>query len=189
LARLGEIPHKHKLIPIHGATKVSDYADLIEHDPKYKNKVILNGYTAALNLVFNKLLDNFSPMTVIKIVCEQQEYYSDLANQLFRAFSMSLAEYHPMITGMEFIMKNTSVMTQPADYLAFAIGKYLDERGTKKDLWCRPIFGDFDPDKLPGHTFSKVEARLAVGVVRMNIQLQLRGVLPPGTIIVPKKKK
>jgi hypothetical protein len=39
-------------------------------------------------------------------------------------------------------------MTEPADFLASGIGKYLDENGTKKDLWCRPIFGELDPSKI-----------------------------------------
>jgi hypothetical protein len=189
LANLGEIPYKNNLTPIYGAIKASDYADMIEHEPKYKNKVILNGYTAALNVVFNELLNIFPAMAVIKIVCEQQEYYSDLANQLFRAFNTGLSAKHPMFSGIEFIQKDSSVMTQPADYLAFAVAKYLDERGSKKDLWCRPIFGKSAPNKIPGYTFSRVTARLAMHTAKINIKLQLSGILPSGTMLMPRRKR
>lgn len=35
--------------------------------------------------------------------------------------------------------KNSTILIEPADYLAFAIAKEFSEMRSKKELWCRPI--------------------------------------------------
>jgi hypothetical protein len=159
LERLGHVPYKNGLLPLYGAIKISDYLDLMQGKPDFEKK--LCGYLICLSVIFSALNKIFKGDVKIKIVCEKQKEYEPLAQALFSSFRQMVGKdpANPYFSGLEFIQKDDSILTQPADFLAFAMGKYLDERGGKKDLWCRPIFNGKDPKTVPGHVYPKEQAR------------------------------
>jgi hypothetical protein len=164
LSRLGTVPHNLGLRPVYAAVKVSDYADLIANARKHDGKVILCGYILCLSVVLSWLTDRLPSHAVVKIVCERQDEYALRAKALFDATAKRTARdpQNPYFNSIEFIEKDSSVATQPADFLAFAVGKHLDEQGSKKDLWCTPIFGGNDARKI-GYVYTRDKVR---GTVR-----------------------
>jgi hypothetical protein len=139
LATLGPIPYDCGLVPVYGAVKASDYFDLVKGHPKFEN---LGGYLLSIAHVFMLLLETVPVYERIKIVCEEQEGYEPSANQLFKIFRMtSHGGLYPKLVSIDFVPKGSTSLTEPADYLAFALGKSFSEPEGKKDLWCRPIHG------------------------------------------------
>lgn len=170
LSRLGPIPYACGLCPVYGAVRSSDYLDLIAGKSDFEKKIC--GYILGLSIIFSVHTSRLPGYAKIKIVCEQQTSYEPLARGLFDSFSNMVAKdpRNPYFSSIEFIRKDSTSLTQPSDFLAFAVGKYLDERGSRKDLWCRPIFGDIEPSKIPGRTYPKARARLIVSTIMSNVE-------------------
>jgi hypothetical protein len=168
LTRLGLVPYSLGLCPVYAAVKVSDNADLLGDSStrEKEQKAILCGYILCLSAVLSSLTYQLQSHAVVKIVCERQDEYALRANDLFRAHSKRTARdpQNPYFKGIEFIEKESSAAIQPGDFLAFAVGKYLDERGSKKDIWCRSIFGDNKPEKV-GYRYTTEKARKTVGKI------------------------
>ncbi len=169
LARLGPVPYNLGLRPVYGAVRVSDYADVIGKPPtshEVEQRIILCGYVLCLSAVLSSLTYKLPSHAVIKIVCERQDEYALRANDLFGAHSKRVGRdpQRPYFKSIEFIEKESSTATQPGDFLAFAVGKYLDRHGTKKDIWCRPIFGDNKPERA-GYTYTREKARKTIRTI------------------------
>lgn len=137
LARLAPIPYECGLLPAIGAAKVSDYIDLIEKESEMDKKI--KGYTLCLAAIFALFMERYPGHEKIAFVCEAQEKYEPLADGLLKAFRTAGGPQHPYLVSVKYVRKNETPLTQPSDFLAFAIGKHLDEYGSKKDVWCRPI--------------------------------------------------
>jgi hypothetical protein len=183
LELLGPIPLKNKLLPVYGAVKVSDYADLLEGKPEYEKKVC--GYIVCLSVVLAILNKVVVGHAKIAIVCEEQTHYEPLARDLFDSFRQLVGgdASNPFFSSINFIAKDSCMLTQPADYLAFAMGKYLDEPGGRKDSWCRSIFCGKPPDKVPGHLYTRQKARAKViEIIRGSEAAKRSGIL---TSILP----
>jgi hypothetical protein len=137
LERLGPIPYKCGLVPVFAAVKTADYFDLIENDAHFR---VFGGYLLSISHVFTLLIETVPAYERIKIVCEAQEQYEGQARGVFEGFKQTSKQAgFAQFTSVEFVKKGSTCLTEPADYLAFAIGKTFSEPGSKKDLWCRPI--------------------------------------------------
>ena len=171
LSDLGSLPAKYRLSLLYGAVRVSDYSDmLVGNSPAQK---ILNGYLVCFSKVLADLCIVLPAHASLRVVCEQQKVYEALARKMFElvARSMSRNPRNAWLDGFTSVPKASIFMTELADYLAFAIGKFLDEEGTKKDLWCRPIFGGVEPKRL-----IKVRSRDAVSAgTRIVLESSKRG--------------
>jgi hypothetical protein len=170
LGRLGPIPHRHHLSPVCGAVKVSDYFDLVAGEEEFERKIC--GYFLCLSVIFAVLVRDLPGYARVNIICEKQGQYETLGRALFESFG-KIAAGNPRnayFSGISFIPKDSSPLMQPSDYLAFAMAKYLDERGSKKDIWCRPIFGSKNPDSIPGRRYTKAKIRKTVLEMLSNIK-------------------
>lgn len=170
LATLGAIPHHYGLKPIYGAIETSDYSDILAGESELQKK--LCGYLVCLSVIFACLTTRLPGHAKIKIICERQRCYESLARALFESYSTMVAKdpRNPFFSGIEFIPKNYSALTQPADFLSFAMTKFLDQRGTRKDAWCRPIFGGIRPDKIDGRCYDRKRARWIISSMKRNIK-------------------
>jgi hypothetical protein len=79
----------------------------------------------------------------------------------------------PYFQSIEFIPRDSSMLTQPGDFLAFAVGKHLDDLESKKDNWCRPIFGTIKPEKC-GYTYTKEKARSAIARIQNDAEAAIK---------------
>jgi len=164
LEKLGLLPYRQGLTPIYGATKISHFADLLKTDPE---KAAFSGYTVCFSQILGKLCVYLPAHASLRVICEEQRVYQGLAQSMFHLVAKWMAKRpdNPWLDEFGTVPKHSTFMTEPADYLAFAIGKFLDENGTKKDLWCRPIFNGVDPKKMV-EVFDREQAREATRIVQ-----------------------
>ena len=137
VARLARIPYDHGLTPIRGAVYMPDYSDMFM-DPV--ENVIVAGYVLALYPILIRLLESISSEERIKLVFEAQHRYEFSARKVFENFTHLNAR--DRIAGIEFLPKEATALTQPADLLAFAELQRLRDPNSQKTEWCRPILGD-----------------------------------------------
>lgn len=155
LARLGPIPRQFGLHPVIGAVNVSDYSDLLS-DPV--TEYALPGYIAALHPIIIDLLRFTPPGERIKFVFDQQEQYQPIAEVIFRGFrSAGDAE---RISDVSFVRRDSTCLTQPSDYLAYAMLQRLRDPHSERAAWCSPILGD---GKFLGRIVDRETIRAVIG--------------------------
>jgi hypothetical protein len=141
LKRLGPLPYKHGLTAIYGAVKTSDYLEIVvntQHEKEFP------GYSICLTAVMQRLSRHIPGYESIKIVCEIQEKYEEIACRTFRQVRAAKPisnPSRPYFSGIEFISKNSSVLTQPSDFLAYAIAEGHEDSESLKAKLCKPILG------------------------------------------------
>jgi hypothetical protein len=139
LTRLAMLPYKHGLTPIYGAVKMGDYWDIIENSPHARK---LAGYCICLTAVMSRLSRTVPSQEKIKIVCEEQKVYEEIAMQTYRQVRIGISRpERPYFSGIEFIPKDSSVLTQPSDFLAFAVSHFHEDQYSQKSSLCISIFG------------------------------------------------
>jgi hypothetical protein len=146
LAELGPLPYKYNLMPLRGAVKVSHYADMLNSE----GQAILSGYNYCFSRILGHLCVDLPAHASLRMVCEEQVRHQGLASKMFHVVGKRMAR-HPENAWLDSFMtvrKGSTFMTEPADYLAFAIGKFLDERNSTKDIWCRSIYNEVPPEKF-----------------------------------------
>lgn len=137
LARLGPIPHQFGLHPVIGAVNVSDFSDLLS-DPV--TQYALPGYIAALHPIMIDLLRFTPPGERIKFVFDQQEQYQPIVEVLFSGFND--AGDAERISDVSFVRRDSTCLTQPSDYLAYATLQRLRDPHSERAAWCSPILGN-----------------------------------------------
>jgi hypothetical protein len=163
LARLGPIPYECGLVPVYGAVKASDYIDIVKGHPVLEN---FGGYLLSISHVFTLLMETLPPYERVKIVCEEQETYAANVKTVFDVFRRNAEPLHARLASIEFVPKESTSLTEPADYLAFALGKALSEPESLRDLWCRPIHGiGFQLQCTPGMWLPRHVARESISQI------------------------
>lgn len=132
LARLGPVPYNHGLIPLVGAVRVSDYVDLLDNPVE---EIMMGGYQCALYPIIVQVLRSVIGTDRIKWVFEQQRVHEHAVRTVFEQFT--LLDCQQRLAGVEFI--GSEVLTEPADYLAYAIAHALEDQQSQKAKWCSPI--------------------------------------------------
>ena len=169
LAKLGPIPWDCGLVPVYGAVKTSDYIDLVRGYPLLEK---FGGYLLSISHVFLLLMETVPVYERIKIVCEEQDQYETSARAMFNVFRRTAEPLHAKLTSIEFVPKGSTALTEPADYLAFAMGKALSEPESRKDLWCRPIHGEGRELRCkPGMWLPRHVARDTITQIKQEIAL------------------
>lgn len=141
LDRLGPLPYKHGLQPICGVVRVKDYLDLIEDGDLAKKA--LHGYTACFSYILFALNKIVPGHESIKIVCEEQSQYGEQAYLMWRALRVKMSHpANPYFSSLEFIPKDSSVLTEPADFLAYAVTHWCEDKNSVVSTICKPILGN-----------------------------------------------
>jgi hypothetical protein len=151
------LPYKHHLTPIYGAVKTSDYLDIVVRT-RYEH--VFPGYAICLTAVMQRLSRLLPGYEKIRIVCEVQERYEEVARRTFgqvRAAPPISEPSRPYFDGIEFISKDLSVLTQPSDFLAYAIAEGHEDGESPKAKLCRPILGP--TGKVTGLTLMRGDIR------------------------------
>jgi len=147
LERLGPIPRECGLLPVWASVRISDYLDLV--DDTILTKALSKGYVVAIQpllagiLTYASLLDER-----VAVVFEQQDQFSEIAlaiGNLFSAFDLfKTSDGLPRLCGIQFIPKESSPLTEPADYLAFQRLHNFRDPLSKKSAWCSSILREND---------------------------------------------
>ena len=134
LATLGPIPHRHGLIKVVGAVKVSDYADLPRN---MSDSYAVQGYHICLFPIIVEVLKAVPPGQDIRWVFEEQHDYEQQARNVFRNFP---EKDRSRLANVSFVSKDTTIRTQPADFLAYAMLQKRRDPQSLRAQWCEPIF-------------------------------------------------
>ena len=137
LQRLGPIPHECGLTALLGVVPVDRYHYLVSGT--YAEKMT-KGYYFCLMTIFDSIVKNTPKNESVKFVFEAQSEYEIQARRFFDANSHHLTSTGgPKFNSIEFIPKDSSILTQPADYLAFSMLQQFRDPQSVKAKWCEPI--------------------------------------------------
>ena len=163
LATLGPIPHLSGLTPVCQSIRVSDYWDLVAGTRFEKAS---KGYLLCLFPMMRAMHKYFPKQESIKMVFEEQREYEIKAHIMFDAASGLLlcdGQRH-RFSGIEFIPKGSSMLTEPADYFAYAIYQYWRDRNSQKSQWCKPILR-----KYVGYLLAREDVRKQVRAAKNRV--------------------
>jgi uncharacterized protein DUF3800 len=145
LARLGPIPTQCGLTRVLGGVKVSDYEDLLIGTDAEK---LLKGYYNALYAVVVNILRWIPKDETLELVFEQQEEYERNVHLILltlppQAF-LTTSDGKPKLAKWSFVPKDSTILLQQADYLAYGLLQLYRDKNSRKTQWCKPILGDFE---------------------------------------------
>jgi hypothetical protein len=144
LARLGPIPESCHLRGVLGGVRFGDYEDLVSGTPEAKQ---LKGYMSCLMPMVAETLRGMPKDERLEIVFEQQNEYEPFVNMALPTFTgpdrhapwKMMPDGKPRLAKWSFVPKGTTMLTEPADYLAFALREVWTDKTSKKAQWCSPI--------------------------------------------------
>jgi Protein of unknown function (DUF3800) len=140
LETLGDIPYQFGLLPVFGGVNVADYSDLLSGT---LIKKMYKGYLVTLLPLIAASIIPLKGDERVKLVFEEQTHYAwgaQMWGMAFRIFEQfKTPDGLPRLAGIEFIPKKSSSLTQPADYLAYAILQQHRDATSLKAKWTRPI--------------------------------------------------
>lgn len=168
LKRLGALPYKHGLTPVYAAVKTGDYLDIVANTSTEKR---LPGYVICLTAVISRLSKSVPSNESIKIICETQTTYEGMAVLTFRQLRASYPisqPSRPYFSGIEFIPKDSSVLTQPSDFLAYAVAEGHRDRKSRKTRLCNPILGP--TGRIIGLTLERDDVRRIVSKTKQFME-------------------
>jgi hypothetical protein len=164
LDALAPIPERHGLKPLCSLVRVADYMDLIKDGTQATTA--LAGYLACLSTILIALNHAVPRHESIKVVCEIQRDHEAEAVRMFRVVTRGMADpAKPYFSGIEFIQKDSSVFTQPADFLAVAARRWHEDKKSVASTICRPILGN---RAALGYEISRPLARDIVNLLNMR---------------------
>jgi hypothetical protein len=135
LLNLAPVPFDCGLTPLYATVDKDQYADLLTDD---LDKSINRTYQVALMPLLLQTLGSFPVEERIKFVFDAQTIYKDFVHLIFRTLKKyKTPSRKPRLAGVEFVSK--SILTQPGDYLAYAITQTFRDKHSKKANWCAPI--------------------------------------------------
>ncbi len=145
LASLGPIPDQCGLIPVVGGVRFSDYEDLVAGTAAEK---LLKGYVACLYPLIINVLRAVPRNERLEIIFEQQNEYQPYTEHML--FALSEIRHHseelfltedklPRIAKWSFVPKDSTVLTEPADYFAYGLLQLYRDQNSVRSKWCEPI--------------------------------------------------
>lgn len=137
LISLAPIPYQCGLTAIYSTVLASDYSDLIVGTPR---QVTSKSWLVALMPLLLRTMQQVPSHERIKFVFDQQTQYEPFTRTMFRVLEEhKTPNGKPRLAGVEFVSRGDTQLTQPGDYLAYAIAQnYRDPISEKSDL-CAPI--------------------------------------------------
>jgi len=161
---LAPIPERNGLKPLCSLVRVADYRDLIKDGTQATTA--LAGYLACLSTILIALNHAVPGHENIKVVCEIPRDHEAEAIRMFRIVTKGMADpAKPYFSGIEFIEKDSSVFTQPADFLAFAARRWREDKKSAAATMCRPILGN---RAALGYEISRPLARDIVNLLKIR---------------------
>jgi hypothetical protein len=148
LERAADILRDIDFTPAYTAVLVSDYADLVD---KAKYQKHLQGYYVCAKSLALQVIRAIPPTERIELVFENQTEYSEgvgMAMQALRDVSLAdniadcLTESGVQkLAKWGFVPKHSTILTEPADYLSYALVQNLNNAHSLRAQWCKPVLG------------------------------------------------
>jgi hypothetical protein len=156
-----------------GGVRYEDYEDLVTGT---RDEKLLKGYLACLMPMVIQILRGIPENERLEIVFEQQYEYEPFAHMALSIFTSILdAPYKVTSDGKiklarwVFLPKGkSSVLNDPADYLAYALRETWTDKTSRKAQWCSPILTTGS-----GEGFGAVMGREKIRKVVKDAQMML----------------
>jgi hypothetical protein len=143
LARLGTVPNMCGLTPVLTGVRYSDYEDLVSGSPFEKS---LKGWLVCLLPLILQILRVVPDGERLEVVFEEQNQYEPFAHkalgtiaELNGSIRTVNADGKPKLAKWSFVPKGSTIMTDAADYFAFALRAGWTDKKSKKAIWSGPI--------------------------------------------------
>ena len=142
LKRAGGLPEKFGLMPLAASIQFSDYSDLIVGT---EDEHIYPGYLACLQILMIQVLKGLPEGETLEVVFEQQDRYFEITNMAMHVFSMAQLPHWRLKDGRSklakwgWVAKGYTLLTEPADYFAYALLQIFRDSSSTKAKWCSPI--------------------------------------------------
>jgi hypothetical protein len=143
LDALGPVPHAAGLQAVFTTAAMSNYEDLIYGTLMER---LLRAYILAVIGMIYLIGKNIPPSETFKLVLEANERYEVNVQSLFRASKgMLTPDGKRKLVSIEYVDKGTTCLTEPADYLAYAMLQRHRSPGSLRDTLCAPILKNTRP--------------------------------------------
>jgi hypothetical protein len=142
LSRLGPVPHDAGLTAIFSAVRVSDYEDLVDGTHMQK---LMKGYLICILGIVNVLMQEIPPNETFKLILENQIEYANRVIQTHHGSKDKTLDGHKRWASVEFIEKDDSVLTEPGDYLGYALLQQFRDPQSNRTRLCSPILQNTRP--------------------------------------------
>jgi hypothetical protein len=133
LEKCGALPNEHGLKPLAGLVKVSDYSHFLEN--KFERRM-MSGFSVALYPAVIGCYRSIPEDERVKWVFEEQRVYEVTAREVFASLDERIGN---RIAGIEFVPKGSTCLTEPSDYLAFALLQNKLDPESLKAKWTKSI--------------------------------------------------
>jgi len=169
LDEIGPIPHRHGLTRIMGAVNNEDCKDLIEGRIRDRQAV---PYLLSMQACVAHVLQHLPEDEKVAFVFECHSVYRQSAQTCYHAV-LELNKGNTCLHSLTHIQKDQSIALQPADYLAYELAHYFEDKDSQKSQWGLSILGNGDI----------IGARLERGHIRNIVDICIeKGLLQPVTI-------
>ena len=176
LARLGPILENCGLEGVMGGVRYEDYEDLVVGTEDEK---LLKGYVACMVPMVINILRGTPQDERIELVFEGPAGAAPFAHLALSMFAIPNREFpwkftkdgKPRLAKWGWVPKGSTVMTDPADYLAFALRETWTDENSKKAKWCDPILSSGSGEAL-GRRMSRDRIRKTVKDAQMMMIFQ-----------------
>jgi hypothetical protein len=152
LSGLGVVPHAAGLTALFSVVRVADYEDLVDGTQMQK---LMKGYHVCVLGIVNLLLQQVPSDETFKLVLENQTEYANAVIQMHHGSQDVTADGRKRWASVEFVEKNDTVLTEPADYLAYALLQHARDSQSRRTQLCSPILQNPRPAWGRDHRQSK----------------------------------
>jgi hypothetical protein len=143
LSALGPVPHAAGLQALFTTVAMSDYDDLIAGTELER---LFKSYMVAMIGMIHVIAGNIPADETFKLILETNDQYQVNVQSLFRATrELKTPDERRKVVSIEFVDKGTTVLTEPADFLAYALIQRYRNPGSMKDTFCAPILENTRP--------------------------------------------
>ncbi len=136
LDRLGPVPHAAGLTALFSVVRVADYEDLVDGTLMQK---LMKGYHVCVLGLVNLLQQQIPAEDTFKVVLENQLEYANAVIQIHRGSTETTSDGRKRWASVEFVEKDDTVLTEPADFLAYALLQQARDPHSKRTQLCSSI--------------------------------------------------
>ena len=176
LLRAGAVPRDCGLIPIFGGVRVGDYAYLIKWTPEEK---LLSGYVVCCQMMVIRTLLNIPADEVVSLFFEEQPVHMFNMAAALRVLQklpqLRFKDGRMRLSAWASVPKGQTVLTEIADYFAYALYQAWKDQHSLRASLCKPILdlsGDGGWVAIP--TRQEIRAMIDAGQMVLGIQEAIR---------------
>jgi len=150
---LGPVPHSAPLQALVSTVNIADIEDLLDGTQMQK---LMKGYFLTLLGTIHLIASGIPPEETFKLVLEAQNEYAYGVHQTFLGTrDMLTPSGARKLISVEFVDKDQSCLTEPSDFLAYAILQQHRDPGSEKARLCAPILKNLQPALVRHHSEQK----------------------------------